>query len=381
VQTHIQVYVICTGRKFKTASVEKDLLKRYFENTASSEEMQKVNSWLADTSKRPEILAWIESYWKEERRETAPVPAFEEMFGEALAAEKQDGKIIALRKSRRIWAYAAAASLVFFAVGVWMGNYMKKRSMQDTSKWVLSSAQTGKGQRAQLLLSDGSEVYLNAESELMFPSEVTLHPVVYLKGEAYFKMKDTSSSLVIKTKEIVARAKGGQINVSAFPSDSTVTISVDKGKAEIDRNRETWPMLKIRPIKKKDSATSVILEMKDGDPRPLVRIRKPVVVRENEQMTFNKNNGSTDVSMHIDDEISDWKDGKLVFYQAGEKEITDKLERRYGLKVIFTVPLEAGEHYTGEFKNASLQEVLTAICKTMHLECRIYSDVIYLIKK
>jgi ferric-dicitrate binding protein FerR (iron transport regulator) len=369
------------AENFKTASVEKDLLKRYFENTASSEEMQKVNSWLADTSKRPEILAWIESYWKEERRETAPVPAFEDMFGEALAAEKQDGKIVALRKSRRIWAYAAAASLVFFAAGVWMGNYMKKRSMQTAGKWVLSSAQTGKGQRAQLLLSDGSEVYLNAESELMFPSEVTLHPVVYLKGEAYFKMKDTSRALVIKTKEIVARAKGGQINVSAFPSDSVVTVSVEKGKAEIDRNREVWPMLKIRPVKKKDSAASVIQEMKDGDPHPLVQLRKPVVVRENEQMTFNKNNGSTDVSLHIDDEISNWKDGKLVFNQAGEKEITDKLERRYGLRVIFTVPLEADEHYTGEFKNASLQEVLTAICNTMHLECRIYSDVIYLIKK
>lgn len=363
--------------------MEKDLLKRYFENTASSEEIQKVNSWLADTTKRPEILAWIESYWKEERRETAPVPAFEEMFGKALAAEKQDSKIIALRKSRRIWTYAAAASLVFFATGIWMGNYMKKRSVQAQAagKWVLSSAQTGKGQRTQLLLSDGSEVYLNAESELMFPSEVTLHPVVYLKGEAYFKLKDTSRSLVIKTKEIVARAKGGQINVSAFPSDSTVTVSVEKGKAEIDRNRETWPLTKLRPAKKMDSASAVIHEMKDGDPHPLVQLRKPVVVRENEQMTFNKNNGSTDVSLHTDEEISNWKDGKLVFNQAGEKEITDKLKRWYGLKVIFTVPLETDEHYTGEFKDASLQEVLTAICNTMHLECRIYSDVIYLIKK
>ncbi len=343
--------------------------------------MQKVNSWLTDTSKRPEILAWITSYWEEEGKGTAPVPAFEEMFGEALAAEKQDGKIIALRKSRRIWTYAAAASLVFFAAGIWMGNYMKKRSLQAAGKWVLSSAQTGKGERTQLLLSDGSEVYLNAESELRFPAEATLHPVVYLEGEASFRLKDTSRSLVIKTKEIVARTKGGQINVSAFPSDSTVTVSVEKGKAEIDRNRETWPLLKIRPAKKKDSATAVIREMKDGDPHPLVQLRKPVVVRENEQMTFNKNNGSTDVSIHKDGEIFNWKDGKLVFSQAGEKEIADKLQRMYGRKVIFTTPLDTSEHYTGEFENAGMQEVLTAICSTMHLECRIYSDVIYLIKK
>lgn len=379
-QRHIQVYAICTGRKFKTAFVEKDLLKRYFENTASPEEIQKVNSWLADTSKRPEILAWIESYWKEELGQTAPVPAFEEMFGKALAAEKQEGKVIAIKKSRRIWMYAAAASLVFFAAGIWMGNYMKKRSASATGKWVLSSAQTGKGQRTQLLLSDGSEVYLNAESELMFPSEVTLHPVVYLKGEAYFKLKDTSRSLVIKTKEIVARAKGGQINVSAFPADSTVTVSVEKGKAEIARNQETWPLTKLRPAKKKDSA-AVIQEMKEGDPHPLIQLRKPVVVGENELMTFNKNNGSTDVSQHTDDEAFNWKDGKLVFHKAGEKEIVEKLKRWYGMQVIFTAPLEAHETYTGEFRDAGLQEVLTDISRTMHLECRIYSNVVYLIKK
>lgn len=380
-QRHIQVYAICTGRKFKTALVEKDLLKRYFENTASSEEIQKVNSWLADTSKRPEILAWIESYWKEERMETAPVPAFEEMFGKALAVEKQTGKVVAMKKNRRVWMYAAAASIAFFATGIWMGNYMKTRSSAaGHHKWVLSSAQTGKGQRTQLMLSDGSEVFLNAESELMFPSEITLHPVVYLQGEAYFKLRDSSSSLVIKTRELVTTARGSQINISAFPADSTVTVSVEKGKAEIAHNRETWPMLKIRPVKQKDSA-AVITEIKEGEPLPLVQLRKPVVVRERELMTFNKNNGLTAVSLHTDDEIYNWKDGKLSFYQAGEKEIMDKLNRWYGMKVIFTVPLEAHETYTGEFKNATLEEVLTDISRSMHLECKIYSNVVYLIKK
>lgn len=379
-QRHTQVYVICTGRKSKTAFVEKYLLKRYFENTASSEEIEKVNSWLADTSKRPEILAWIESYWKEERMETAPVPAFEEMFGKALAAEKQDGKVIAMRKNRRVWMYAAAASIVFFGIGIWMGHIMKNRSVQTANKWVLSSAQTGKGQRTQLLLSDGSEVYLNAESELMFPADVTLHQVVYLKGEAYFKLRDTSRSLVIKTKELVTTAKGSQINISAFPADSTVTVSVEKGKAEITRNPETMPLVKLLPAKKKDSSAAII-QMNDDDPHPLIQLRKAVVVKENELMVFNKNSGATAVSLDRGDEAFNWKDGKLIFDKAGEKEIVEKLSRWYGMRVIFTVPLEAHETYTGEFKNARMQEVLTAISQTMHLECRIYSNVIYLIKK
>lgn len=360
--------------------MEKDILRRYFENTASFEEAQQVAAWLADTSKRPEILAWIEAYWKEDRKETTPVPPFEEMFGKALAAEKQTGKMIALKKGRRVWMYAAAACVVFFIAGVWIGNYLKKHAAHPHSGWMLSSAQTGKGQRTQLLLSDGSEVYLNAESELMFPSEIKHRSVVYLKGEAYFKLRDTTKSLVIKTKELVTTARGSQINISAFPADSTVTVSVEKGKAEIERNGEVFPLIKLRPVKK--DSVAVVKKMEDEKTHPLVQLRKPVVVRENELMTFNKNNGATAVSSSAEgSDASGWKDGVLSFNGAGEKEIAEKLKRCYGIPVIFTVPLEAHETYTGEFRNADMQEVLTAISQTMHLECRIYSNVVYLIKK
>lgn len=370
-QTHTQVYAyMYRAGKLKTALVEKEILKRYLDGTASSEEESLVQAWLADPSKRYEIIDWIQSYWTEYRMETGPVPTFEEVFGAALKAEKKEGKVIAFQRSRKIWMYAAAACVVFFATGLWIGNLL--RAQPQENKWLLSKAQTGKGERTQLMLSDGSEVFLSPETELMIHQEVAASPVVYLQGEAHFKMKDTSRSLVIKTKELVTTAKGSEINVSAFTKDSTVTVSVEKGNAEVVENNETtFPLIKLRKPKK-DSTMPATLSLTKLRPAK-VNVR----VNDQELMTFNKNNGNADVSVKREE-----SGDVLAFDNAGEKEIVAKLKKWYGVQAIFTEPLEDVETYTGDYnKNATLQEVLSGISIALKQEVRIYGTTVYLIRK
>lgn len=364
--------LIVPAGKLKIVLVEKEILQRYLDGTASSEEESLVHGWLTDPSKRYEILGWIESYWTEYRMETGPVPAFEEIFGKALNAEKKEGKVIAIHRNRKLWMYAAAACVVFFATGLWIGNFLKQKP--ESNKWLLSKAQTGKGERAQLMLSDGSEVTLSPESELMFHQEVTANPVVYLRGEAHFKMKDTSRSLVIKTKELVTTAKGSQINISAFTEDSTVTVSVDKGNAVVIPNGETFPLIRLRKPKQHDS--SVIVGEEQPKVLPMASIRPVVKVKDQELMTFNKNNGNANVSL-MKDENGD----VLIFNNAGEKEIVTKLKRFFGVQAIFTEPLEDNETFSGDYKNATLQEVLSGISITLKQDIRIHGTTVYLIKK
>lgn len=362
--------LIVPAGKLKTVLVEKEILKRYLDGTATSEEESIVHAWLTDPSKRYDILSWIESYWAEYRADAGPVPAFEEIFGKALSAEKKEGKVVAIHRSRKLWMYAAAACVVFFATGLWIGNFLKAKPAD--AKWLLSKAQTGKGERAQLMLSDGSEVTLSPESELMFHQEVTANPVVYLKGEANFKMKDTSRSLVIKTQELVTTAKGSEINISAFTEDSTVTVSVDKGNAEVVKNEETFPLIKLRIPKKKDSTVT------NEQPKvlPLASIRPVIRVKDQELMTFNKNNGNAALSIRKDE-----NDGVLVFNNAGEKEIVEKLKRFFGVQAYFTEPLEDNETFSGDYRNATLQEVLSGISITLKQDIRIHGTTVYLIKK
>ena len=62
----------------------------------------------------------------------------------------------------------------------------------------------------QLILADGSKVYLNSESRLRFPTHFEgKERRVYLEGEGYFKVaKDAAKPFIVETKEVNVRVLG-----------------------------------------------------------------------------------------------------------------------------------------------------------------------------
>lgn len=275
--------------------MEKELLKRYFDNDVTPKERELVSQWLKDPLNHKEILDFIEAYWKEGDIQDAQVASFNKLFEKAILEEKNTGRGEAVVKPlparKWFWMASAAACILFLIAGTWMGYRLERPD--ETDNWVLATASTGKGQRTRLLLSDGSEVYLNPESKITFPKNMDTHPEVYLEGEANFNFKNNKQPVVIKTKELVTTVKGSKCNISAFPKDSTVVISVEKGKAEITSNEGFGALLKLR-IPSKDSTKTQ--EKKDTVPKfmPLIKLR-PVVVKEKESMVFDKTSNKIDI--------------------------------------------------------------------------------------
>ena len=162
----------------------------------------------------------------------------------------------------------------------------------------MATAETGKGERAELRLSDGSVVLLEEQTTLFFPRQMESSPVVYLQGEASFKMADEARPLTIKTKEIITKARASNLNISAIPSDSIVRVTVTEGKAEVSSNQEVFPMLNLR-FPAKDSANRAVDTTKKVI--PLIKLR-PVTVKNNESIVFNKNSGTADISTSVESE-------------------------------------------------------------------------------
>ena len=67
--------------------MENEIIRRYFNNTATQEERQLVNQWLSDSASREAVLAVIEELWKEAGAEGMEPPAFEAVLKNALAQE------------------------------------------------------------------------------------------------------------------------------------------------------------------------------------------------------------------------------------------------------------------------------------------------------
>jgi ferric-dicitrate binding protein FerR (iron transport regulator) len=81
----------------------------------------------------------------------------------------------------------------------------------------------------KITLSDGSEVWLNAQSRLRFPfSFQGLKREVYIQGEAYFKVsKDKAHPFIVHTPQTEIRVLGTQFNVNTYNDCKVETALVE----------------------------------------------------------------------------------------------------------------------------------------------------------
>ena len=91
-----------------------------------------------------------------------------------------------------------------------------------------------RGGEFQITLSDGTRVWLNAETELKYPvAFVGEGREVMLKGEAYFEVaKNVSRPFVVKTEQLDIKVLGTSFNMKSYPSE-TQQVTLVQGKVEV----------------------------------------------------------------------------------------------------------------------------------------------------
>lgn len=91
------------------------------------------------------------------------------------------------------------------------------------------------GRRSQLQLADGTTIWLNAGSKLVYPSQFTEgQRKVYLEGEAVFDVAhDEKHPFIVITKEQEIEVLGTEFNVSSYADENTVQTALRRGKINI----------------------------------------------------------------------------------------------------------------------------------------------------
>ncbi|MEO9022868.1 MAG: FecR family protein [Ginsengibacter sp.] len=271
--------------------MNKEILMRYLENRVSEEEKEMVERWMGEAENKREVLEFIESSYLLEKGSIPVAPFDSSLFEKIRTKNISRAKVIALYKDKRFW-IACAACIVFLIIGSWMG-YAFKSNADMSGSWITNVTRGNEEQYAKLTMSDGSDVYLGKNSKISFPRDVSVHPVVYLEGEAYFDLQNDNKVLTIKTKDLVTRTRGAKLNISAFSKDSTVVVTVEKGNVEVQKNNEVFPLMKLR-LPGNDSVAQV---KNTNKPKtiPWTKITPSVMVKQNEQATYDKNAKTTDV--------------------------------------------------------------------------------------
>jgi ferric-dicitrate binding protein FerR (iron transport regulator) len=210
---------------------------------------------------------------------------------------------------------------------------------------------TRNGSKSNIMLPDGSSVWLNAGSRLTYDSLYgNVLREVTLSGEAYFDVvKNPKKPFIIHTGKINIRVLGTVFNVKSYPEDRTIETSLIKGSIEV-----SFPF---QPAKK------IILKPN----------QKLIVDKTESKTNGNTNQGTPDVTpmlsiQHLnrigsDSSITEtgWIENRLYFDDMSFHDLLQNMERKYG--VSFKVADAALDtiHFTGSFQNETVSQALDAL--------------------
>ncbi len=100
---------------------------------------------------------------------------------------------------------------------------------------------TPKGGEYQVVLADGTKVWLNAASSITYPTSfMNKERRIKLSGEAYFEVaKDTHKPFYVITENGEIRVLGTHFNISAYPDDETTSTTLLEGSVLITKHQSS----------------------------------------------------------------------------------------------------------------------------------------------
>jgi ferric-dicitrate binding protein FerR (iron transport regulator) len=345
------------------------LLNKYMEGALTSEEELMFFDWYAEAG-ASEFHRLLQQVSKGTIYE-APRPEFLQELDRKL---REDGKV----RKMRTWWWAAAAILLLAGSSTWLifkqpvtkeiaavkdippgktgailtlanGNVIELDSLKNgiiaTQQGTSLSLQNGtlsynaknadavsyntirtpKARQFQVVLPDGSEVWLNAESSLKYPTAFIKDRTVEISGEAYFEVtKNAALPFKVKIGDKAAiDVLGTRFNVNAYSDEQSISTTLLEGSVRVNKG-----------------AASAIL--KPGQQAAV-----------NESLTVNNDVNTAQVIA--------WKTGVFNFDNMGIEAIMRQLSRWYDIEVTYEQGIPSTKFYGEIGRNLNLSQVLEGL--------------------
>jgi len=277
--------------------------------------------------------------------------------------------------------FTYAFALVFFiALGVLFFKWNPDLfSGEDNTMVNRIEIMTQKGVRKQLVLPDGTKVWLNADSKLSYDNSMNDSGIrsVSLEGEAFFDVvKDAHRPFYIVTKEIAIKVLGTAFNVKAYPDEDKTETTLLRGSIELVVNDRPKEKFMLKPNEKLSVTKNKMVEgveqgiMSDS-------VSNKISLANNITLTMG-NLSKINVNNHEYIQETSWVDNKLVFKDETLEEIVPKLERWYDLDIeIADIKLKT-YRYTGTITKENIDQVLTAMQLIKPFHFKIQNDDVIL---
>jgi len=261
-----------------------------------------------------------------------------------------------LRFIRMFYRIIAAASILFILISTGWFLILNQKKEQQVKQNVVS---TKNGSKSKIELPDGTKVWLNAGSKLIYDDDYGKESRnLELEGEAFFDVvHNKNMPLVIKTRHMNVKVLGTAFNVRAYPGDVTSEAALIRGAIEVSFPDRPMEKLLLKPQQK---ITIVNRDAILNNPLVATRSKDAPVDQESiipvisvSSLTYNKKDSAV-----IE---TSWLNNKLIFRKKELGELSKDIERWFNVTVYFEDSSLIGKRFTGTFHNENIQEALVAL--------------------
>jgi len=205
------------------------------------------------------------------------------------------------------------------------GRQAASDKLQAASQVVYNTIITPRGGQYQVIMPDGTKVWLNAASSLRFPTAFTgKERWVELSGEAYFEVKHNSAQpFRVKAGGMVIEDLGTSFNVNTYDDETVARTTLIEGSARVTGAGKR--KVTLHPRQQAQWQTDGEIRLLDGvDPEDVIA----------------------------------WKNGQISFANADFQSLMRQIARWYDVDIHYTGPVPKAHFFGSLNRNVYLSSIL-----------------------
>lgn len=345
-----------SGKNMNVLTPTQQELNTYFFNDCDDMTSTKVEKWFFFNGKTEEATNMLFSLWEEVNEKpqtgeekTEVLLAFERFKNHLInmnelpdkPTQKGVRKLSGIKRFIPLFQRMAATLLlpVCFLAAYQYYSYWQSQDIVWMEKDVKN------GTVAQVQLPDGSSVWLNAGSKLIYPQEFkSNYRQIFFTGEGYFNVvKDKSKPFNIQTNGASVKVLGTEFNLRSYSGDRSIELALVRGKVAFQGDRQEHDL----------------------------------VMNAGEELAYDRHTRQITMKHSLSHDVSSWKEGKYYFKNKSLEEIISQLERNFNVRfVIKNESLKQIRYYMAFVNNESIDEILSHLGRDERIHIKRRGDLI-----
>jgi transmembrane sensor len=285
-------------------------------------------------------------------------------------AEPAAAPVVRINKWRKL--YWAAAIVTALSAGAWLFVTWNKKHQALAANEVVAP----KGSKTRTILPDGSTVWLNAGSRIVYANFNGPAREITLEGEAYFDVVQVTSATTHQKKPFIVHAGaidikvlGTAFNVKSYPEEKTIETTLIRGLVQITRKGDTkGAPVYLHPNEK------IVLPAGNAD-----------AAADKKAVTNASTAPPTQQIIRIDSTIQEnehpetaWVYNRLEFRGDNFEQLALKLERWYNIRIYFEDDAARQLVFNGSLQNETVEQAFMALKAAVPFNVSINNNEVYI---